>query len=370
MKMIASAEDIKQCAFAEWYGLIPAGKTFKSRMVTLPRNFIEYLGEDGVHLPAGSKGYFNTDALSDEEDENLKEVDGGNELAARYDFSDLDSAIAAAIEDLDGEVMVKLNWSCPLDAVWMNAGTLKCRNASEVYLLLKSSDRIMFDLEHMYDLCKLDSNADETTSASNASLGLDKDKVTLVLRKWANLNPAMEFRVFVYDKHIVGICQRDCTTYYDFLEEKLDELQDLIYAFFDGSSKVGGRGQSGAPGFSIRDAFPLRNYTMDVYVDKKDRLWLIDFNPFGEPTCPLLFEWEELRAAGEQNRAESLPADGESSEAQLCEFKIVENSAEVLQSTKGSTRGPIDVHAASDFHKFMELCKAQQAGADSSDEDC
>ncbi len=32
----------------------------------------------------------------------------------------------------------------------------------------------------------------------------------------------------------------------------------------------------------------------DDYLDKKDRVWLIDINAFGSPTCPLLFEWEEL----------------------------------------------------------------------------
>ena len=32
----------------------------------------------------------------------------------------------------------------------------------------------------------------------------------------------------------------------------------------------------------------------DVYVDRKDRVWLLDFAPFGGDTQPLLFHWEEL----------------------------------------------------------------------------
>jgi hypothetical protein len=355
--MIASKEEIAQCAFSEWFSLVPTGKTFKSRVITLPRNFVEYLGEDGVHLPVSSKGYFNRDALSDDEEDRLKEVDLDEEDLPAHNFPDLDVAIATAIEQLGGEVMVKLNWSSPLDAVWMNAGTLKCRNPSEVYLLLKSSDRIVFDLEHMYDLCK----AQSTPAESTLGIGTDKDQVTLVLRKWANLNPAMEFRFFVQNKRILGICQRDCTTYYDFLEEKLDEIQDLVYAFYNG------QGDSCTPGSntsSIRDIFPLAHYTMDIYVDKRDRVWLVDFNPFGEPTCSLLFEWEELcTISDELIRAEV------SCEPQLCEFRIVENSASTLQSTKGSTRGPIDVHAATDFHKFMELCKAQRSPDDNSSGD-
>ena len=33
---------------------------------------------------------------------------------------------------------------------------------------------------------------------------------------------------------------------------------------------------------------------MDVYVDKKSRVWLIDFGEFGGVTDPLLFTWAEL----------------------------------------------------------------------------
>ena len=54
----------------------------------------------------------------------------------------------------------------------------------------------------------------------------------LVLRKWANLNPAMEFRLFAGNKSILGICQRDCSTYYDFLINEMDDLEDLLVAFW------------------------------------------------------------------------------------------------------------------------------------------
>ena len=33
---------------------------------------------------------------------------------------------------------------------------------------------------------------------------------------------------------------------------------------------------------------------MDVYVDKKPRVWLLDFSAFGGVTDPALFEWEEV----------------------------------------------------------------------------
>ena len=34
---------------------------------------------------------------------------------------------------------------------------------------------------------------------------------------------------------------------------------------------------------------------MDVYVDRSNRVWLIDFGPLGPPADPLLFEtWETV----------------------------------------------------------------------------
>jgi hypothetical protein len=35
---------------------------------------------------------------------------------------------------------------------------------------------------------------------------------------------------------------------------------------------------------------------MDVYVDRRGRVWLMDFNVFGAPTDPLLFPWPHLTA--------------------------------------------------------------------------
>jgi hypothetical protein len=424
--MLASREDITSCRFDRWYHLF-TGRTFKSKVISLPPEFVDYLGEDGVVLPESSKHYFSGDVLSDDEDEHLREV-VDTEVTNKHDFSDLDGQIASAIRELGGDVMVKLNWSCPLDATWANAGTLKCKSASDIYMLLKSSDRIMFDLEHMYDLCPAPNSADAAEENKQASDtlntvetstggGLARDQAVLVVRKWANLNPAMEFRVFVHGKQVVGICQRDCSTFYDFLEGKMDEVQDLIYAFFygdrggDTKKSAGSKSVSDATdssgdkesrpeekagektkSFSVVDTFPLSNYVMDVYVDNRNRVWVEDFNPFGEPTCSLLFEWDELCAAGREQAGESSVwhapyAAEKTSEAgattagsasthrpgisatapmyDFCEFRIIEDAASALPSTKGSTRGPIDVHAASEFSSFMKLCKAQHAQGDS-----
>ncbi len=56
--------------------------------------------------------------------------------------------------------------------------------------------------------------------------------------------------------------------------------------------------------------FPLQHYTWDVYVaSDTDAVRLIDFNPIGGTTAPLLFTWEELGleqvAAGRQGEDEA-----------------------------------------------------------------
>jgi hypothetical protein len=93
---------------------------------------------------------------------------------------------------------------------------------------------------------------------------------------------------------------------------------------------------------------------VDVYIDKKDRVWIIDVNPFGEPTCPLLFEWEELQQL-----------------SSLGEFttRIVENEDEKMSSTMGMSRGPVDVHLAPEFSNFLNICKQQALEPDSDSEE-
>lgn len=91
---------------------------------------------------------------------------------------------------------------------------------------------------------------------------------------------------------------------------------------------------------------------MDVYIDRKSRIWVIDVNPFGAPTSSLMFEWEDF-----------------TEDKDFYEFRIVENENETYKRTLGSSRGPIDVHMAEDFSKFMEICKAQHDEGSSDDED-
>ena len=60
-------------------------------------------------------------------------------------FPEIELNIKQSIEKY-GNVFPKLNWSAAEDAQWIQASGTKCGNLSEVFLLLKSSDKIVHDL--------------------------------------------------------------------------------------------------------------------------------------------------------------------------------------------------------------------------------
>ncbi len=157
----------------------------KSIIIDLSSDFIDYIGEDNLILPRTTDKYFLQDQLSDDEDDKLTVISDDVIQQPPHHFPKFEDDVTAGIRSLKGEVFVKLNWSAPSDAIWMNGGTLKCKNIAEILLLLKSSDRVTFDLEKMFTLCN-------TEDSSNSPI-----EYKLILRKWANLTPSMEFRVFV-----------------------------------------------------------------------------------------------------------------------------------------------------------------------------
>jgi hypothetical protein len=98
--------------------------------------------------------------------------------------------------------------------------------------------------------------------------------------------------------------------------------------------------------------------TCDVYVDKKYRVWIVDFNSKEDTSEYLLFD-------------ESILSDCYIS--QECKFAIVSTYDEILPSSKGATRGPIDTPELganlSDFMKLREKYKNSACDSTSSDDD-
>jgi hypothetical protein len=74
---------------------------------------------------------------------------------------------------------------------------------------------------------------------------------------------------------------------------------------------------------NVRLKFESKNYTFYVYVTKDKQIKVLDFNPWGAFTLPLLFDWEEL----EQNIRE---------EGNDVDFRIVESQCAVRPGLKTS----------------------------------
>lgn len=262
---LASKAQILNCAYSSWcdsYKKI----TPKARIIKpLPKEFIHYLLADGIALPQEDHRWENasSDGNSDDYDEDEDEVEDPTK-----EFPELHEQIGMLITELGGTVTPKLNWSSPKDATWISStNDLKCVSPSDIYVLLKASSYISHDLTEAFDSC-VDNEKD-----------MPEIEYELVLRKWYDINPSLEFRCFVKDNELIGITQRDMN-YYEFLEPKKQKIRRTISNFFEQHLKY---------------TFPDPCFVFDVNVPRSfDRVWLIDINPFASKTDSLLFGWDQL----------------------------------------------------------------------------
>lgn len=240
--------------------------TPKSRVIPLPAPFLSYLRSDSIVLPPEDKPPVDSDDDLDDfsDDEAEESPDPSTE------WKDLHDRVNETVAEYGGKVAPKLNWSAPKDATWIAAtNDMQCQNANDIYLLLKSSDFVTHDLEQAFEDCVPDEeNATEPEIPYH-----------LVLRKYVQMNPSLEFRCFVRDRVLLCMCQRD-QNHYDFLFPMRDSLRSRIQAFFDEK---------------LKDTFPDPSFVFDVYIPvPHQRVWLIDVNPWAIRTDPLLFSWLEI----------------------------------------------------------------------------
>lgn len=333
--------DVLECAFGGWYPKF-IKCTFKSQVLPLPADVVSYLLADGgLVLPEGSTLLSHDHCQQEAEDSD--DVDW--EAAAKAtptmqgpSFPEFDKAVKTAIAELGGAVFVKLNWSAPKDASWIGLNnSLKCTTPADIYLLLKSSDFVTHDLTQPFKNCNDASTPPEV-------------KYHLVLRQWRDVNPSTEFRCFVFDRNIIGVCQRDGNNCYAHIKQEFKDIVRDIQSFYKEK---------------IKRYFPLRNYTFDVVRSEKDVVKLVDFNPFGATTDPILFSWEELN----QMALKSHPD---------CEavFRQVTTDLGVQPSPYRYFQVPtdvLDVCSGSDLAKLTDLLKlriqSEKEDSDSEDEE-
>jgi hypothetical protein len=185
--------------------------------------------------------------------------------------------VKETIRELGGKVAPKLNWSAPKDATWIAAtNSMQCRNAADICLLLKSSDFVSHDLEYAFDGCEEEPAKVDAEDAQKPQTPLSYH---LVLRKWVEINPSVEFRCFVRNRTLLAVTQRELN-HFAFLFEMQSQITELIEDFFTQR---------------LQNTFPDADFVFDVYIPPAyERVWLIDVNPFAARTDPLLFSWLEI----------------------------------------------------------------------------
>merc|ERR1712004_835481 len=232
--MDLKCSDVKWCSIENWYAKFRK-VTFKTIILTIPNEVIDYLRSDGsLILPK------ECNAEESDEDEVLEP--DTNE-STQPSFPDFNLQIKAALDELGGAVFPKLNWSAPRDASWVGVGhSLKCESLTQIWLLIKSSEFICHDLTQAFKDC-VDSAAGEIT-------------YVLALKKWSSdINPATEFRCYIKQKDLICIEQRDASNFYKHISEEKDENVK-------------------------RKLTNIDNLVMDITRPSKDQIKLVDFNPF------------------------------------------------------------------------------------------
>lgn len=328
-------KQIENCSFSKWY---PQFKKYvpKTEIVkAIPQSFIKYLEQDGIKLPDEQNGRsFYTGPIekneeneySDWEDEeqdsdHSSEEDTMPELDPIKDFPEFHQTLKDTLNKL-GPVAPKLNWSAPRDATWiLPNNTMKCVEVNEIYLLLNASNYIMHDLEHAFDDCS------DFNDQSN-----EKPPFELVLRKWFDINPALEFRIFIRDSQIIGATQRDLN-YYDYLIPLTDTFKDLIDEFVEDVAIPG---------------FPDKSFVLDLYIPRPfDKVFLIDINPFARKTDSLLYSWNELITL-------------DTSKAEDYELRLIENNNTGRFASKEHSENQVPkdiVDASLDPNSIRELAQ-------------
>lgn len=311
--------DVLRCQIQEWY---PKFRThsIRTQIVTLPEVFVSFLLEDGLFLPEDSDAMptrtrITNSQLQAEDYTHWEEEEDDADLPDVASFPELAAEVESKIESLGGAVVPKLNWSAPKDTAWIaTSGSMKCQNFGEISLLLKASDNVVHDLCHAFDSCD-DKSMDKPPH------------VVLALRKWYDLRPEMEFRGFVRDDILVGICQREVTGFYATLLGREEEITDLIADFFfENLQEVSGSG----------------NFSFDVYITKEGKVKLIDFNTWGGSTLPLLFTWEELEDKHNEITGRNSETSSPSQLDMKPEFRIVISEGLVQPGLRIGTGVPID----------------------------
>ena len=475
-----SWSDYQACQLSSWYPLLVAAaarhrsspnhslddndndiafpQTFESRMLDLTtaqsQAVVDYLQQDGIHLPPNTQPSSclacRPERVVDEDDEDDDHSDSTTNGSVPDDthnnsgpqppqpepeqqkwpvaLQEVTVKLQQAIRSLGGSVLVKLNWSAPKDAAWINEGTLECQTAGDVYLMLKSSEFCASDVDLLLLLQSQSSlppqqhapepEQEETapvqpsTTNNNTNLPLQ-----IVLRKFHHpWHASLEFRCFVQDHQIVALCQRSIDQCFAHLIQDQAPVLEVLpqpQPAVSSSRYCQSSGWWWVPELiatvyqthvaPMAMAQHMTKYVLDVYLEPRrprplypfsfpndnnddddddlfDRyqLYIVDFNVWGPRTDALLFDWDHLSRLA---AARTATASAEPSAEPAPVVRLVAPSAQPQPAVRPSSlhnfRAPVDTiplasltggHAHS-FQALMELYQTQAQEEEEEDED-
>jgi hypothetical protein len=323
-------KDVLACSMPDWYPMFEK-VTIRTEIVPLPHDVLEYLLDDGkLILPKECNKELSDGVEGDYDD--FGDVDWNVDQPTdspeeQKSFPEFSAQVTSVLNTFGGQMFCKLNWSSPQDASWIDLNkSLKCTSLSQMYLLLKSSDFIAHDLTMPFKYCD--------------DFETEKPKVQycLALRKWIDVNPGIEYRCFVKNNELIAISQRDDSTFYEHIKKSESSIKQDIITFFREH---------------IQHKFTSINFVFDVLRTKKDKVILIDFNPFCETTNALFFTWEELNSWSTKNNTE---------DKHRFEFRYATDSSGVQPHPYRHYTIPsdfVDLSTGSDPAKLMDFLKLQ-----------
>ncbi|EFB21343.1 hypothetical protein PANDA_014642, partial [Ailuropoda melanoleuca] len=249
------------------------------------------------------------------------------------EFPEFTTKVQEAINSLGGSVFPKLNWSAPRDAYWiaMNS-SLKCKTLSDIFLLFKSSDFITRDFTQPFIHCTDDS----------PDPCIEYEESDRIIKMKSCKQNSIYSLLCVFKKIYTCISQRDYTQYYDHISKQKEEICRCIQDFFRKH---------------IQYKFLDEDFVFDIYRDSRGKVWLIDFNPFGEVTDSLLFTWEEL-ISGRNLKGDF--SEGDALEQDSPAFRCTNSEVTVQPSPYLSYRLPkdfVDLSTGEDAHKLIDFLK-------------
>eukprot|EP01004_Peranema_trichophorum_P006285 NODE_5108_length_1066_cov_35.679745_g4552_i0.p1 GENE.NODE_5108_length_1066_cov_35.679745_g4552_i0~~NODE_5108_length_1066_cov_35.679745_g4552_i0.p1 ORF type:complete len:312 (-),score=62.04 NODE_5108_length_1066_cov_35.679745_g4552_i0:66-1001(-) len=242
----ATSQELQYTSVTYWYPIYKS-QSLRSEILPLGDDFVKY------------------HTISDEWNNYNEEEDPEAECP---DFIELQEKMKEVIDEM-GAVFPRTNWSSPRDSQWiLKTPSLKCISVEDVFMLLKASTRLSYEFDEW--------------------LNQSQVQPAVILRKWYEMEPSMEFRCFVVEGSLVAISQKNCREKYSHLLEQKLILKEHIFDFWKSH---------------IQSSFPLLEYTFDVYLQKKKvitnkiyRVFLVSFGVFGlEDESPCLYEWSDFQ---------------------------------------------------------------------------